>query len=144
METVILIVHVCVAIALVVLVLLQQGKGADTGASFGSGASQTVFGSRGSASFLGGVTAVLVASFFLTSFALAMIAKQKVDSLSSLGVPAEITEIQQESPALSTDAPMVDDISVDSSDAPMIESVKPPEGGVLKSPPEGDTSNASK
>ncbi|MDA9129844.1 preprotein translocase subunit SecG, partial [Gammaproteobacteria bacterium] len=52
MESIIVIVHIVVAVAIVGLVLLQQGKGADAGASFGSGASQTVFGSSGSGNFL--------------------------------------------------------------------------------------------
>ncbi|GAA4648680.1 preprotein translocase subunit SecG [Kistimonas scapharcae] len=133
METVILIIHVIIAIALVALVLLQQGKGADTGASFGGGASQTVFGSQGSASFLGRVTAALATVFFLTSFGLAMLAKQKADSMLDLGVPAEVTETYQEVPAVNTDAPMVDEISVDSSNAPMIDSAASSEGDVSKS-----------
>ena len=65
MVTIILAVHIVITIALVVLVLIQQGKGADIGAAFGSGASQTVFGSRGSASFLTRTTAGLAAGFLL-------------------------------------------------------------------------------
>jgi len=71
METVILIVHLVVAVGLVALVLLQQGKGADMGAAFGSGASSTFFGARGSASALTRATAVLATLFFITSIALA-------------------------------------------------------------------------
>ena len=52
MQTVILIIHVLLAVALIVLILVQHGKGADAGAAFGSGASSTVFGARGSATFL--------------------------------------------------------------------------------------------
>jgi len=70
METVILIVHMLAAAALIGLILLQQGKGADMGAAFGSGASSTVFGSQGSASFLTRSTAILAAIFFLTSLTL--------------------------------------------------------------------------
>lgn len=66
-----LVVHILVAFGLVALVLLQQGKGADMGAAFGSGASQTLFGSRGSATFLSRTTAVLATIFFLTSLSLA-------------------------------------------------------------------------
>jgi len=66
----ILIFHVLIAIALIVLVLMQQGKGAQMGAAFGSGASQTVFGSQGSGSFLVKVTAMLAGLFFLTSLGL--------------------------------------------------------------------------
>lgn len=71
MQTVLLIVHLLVAAGLIGLVLLQQGKGADMGAAFGSGASSTVFGARGSASFLTRATAVLAVLFFATSLSLA-------------------------------------------------------------------------
>ena len=70
MYTALVILQVLVSIALVTLVLLQHGKGADAGAAFGSGASATVFGARGSASFLTRATAVLATIFFLNSLAL--------------------------------------------------------------------------
>ena len=70
-ETVIVVLHLLVAIAVVGLVLMQQGKGAEAGASFGSGASATVFGSQGSGTFLSRVTAILAAVFFVTSLGLA-------------------------------------------------------------------------
>ena len=75
-HTLFLVAHVVVAIALIALVLLQQGKGADAGAAFGSGASATMFGSQGSASFLSRTTAVLAMAFFLTSLTLAYLATQ--------------------------------------------------------------------
>lgn len=71
LHTATLIVHVLLAVGIVGLVLLQRGKGADAGAGFGSGASGTVFGARGSASFLSRTTATLAALFFITSLALA-------------------------------------------------------------------------
>ncbi|HHW75563.1 MAG TPA: preprotein translocase subunit SecG [Xanthomonadaceae bacterium] len=74
--TLILVAHMVVAVALIALVLVQQGKGADAGAAFGSGASATMFGSRGSASFLSRTTAVLATAFFLTSLTLAYFATQ--------------------------------------------------------------------
>ena len=76
MFTAIMVVHVVIAVAIIGLVLLQQGKGADVGAAFGSGASQTVFGSRGSASFLTRTTAILATTFFITSLVLAHFAAQ--------------------------------------------------------------------
>ncbi len=76
MHTLILVAHVVVAVALIALVLLQQGKGADAGAAFGSGSSATMFGARGSASFLSRTTSVLAAVFFLTSLTLAYFATQ--------------------------------------------------------------------
>lgn len=77
MESLIIIVHVVAAIGITGLVLLQQGKGADMGASFGSGASQTLFGSVGSGNALTKSTAWLAVVFFATSLALALVAKQR-------------------------------------------------------------------
>jgi len=95
METIVLIAHVLLAIGIIAFVLLQQGKGAEAGASFGGGASQTVFGSSGSTSFLAKVTAVLAAGIFVTSFALAVFAKEKAGTVVDAGVPAaEVIEAQ--------------------------------------------------
>ena len=66
----ILLIHVLAAVCIIALVLVQQGKGATLGAAFGSGASQTVFGSRGSGSFLFRITISFVAIFFITSIAM--------------------------------------------------------------------------
>ena len=71
MYTALVVIQVLVAIALIALVLLQHGKGADAGAAFGSGASGTVFGSRGAANFLSRATAWLATLFFSVSLALA-------------------------------------------------------------------------
>ena len=76
MQTILTIVQVFLSIALIALVLIQHGRGADAGAAFGSGASATVFGSRGSSSFLSRATGILAALFFLTSMALAYYAAQ--------------------------------------------------------------------
>jgi preprotein translocase subunit SecG len=78
--SVLLVIHILVAVAMVVLILLQQGKGADMGAAFGGGGgSQTLFGSRGSASFLSRSTAALVTVFFLTSGTLAWLHVGRTD-----------------------------------------------------------------
>ncbi|MDE2092027.1 MAG: preprotein translocase subunit SecG [Gammaproteobacteria bacterium] len=69
--TILEIILVFVAVALVIFILLQQGKGADAGAAFGSGASGTVFGAGGSANFLSRTTAVLAALFFILALAMA-------------------------------------------------------------------------
>lgn len=71
MYTILIVVYVLVAVSLVGLVLIQHGKGADAGAAFGSGASGTVFGARGSANFLSRTTAWLAAAFFALSLVLA-------------------------------------------------------------------------
>src|SRR5690554_3535250 len=87
METIVVVVHVIVAIAIVGLVLLQQGKGADAGAAFGSGSSQTVFGASGSGNFLTRFTAVAATVFFITSLTLAVYAKQKTGVGAVEGMP---------------------------------------------------------
>ena len=71
---ILLVVQVVVAIALIALILMQHGKGADAGAAFGSGASATVFGARGSANFLSRSTAILAVVFFVNSLSLAYLA----------------------------------------------------------------------
>jgi len=76
-ETLVVVVHVLVSLGLIGLILIQQGKGAEAGASFGGGASQTVFGSQGSANFLTKTTKYLAIIFFITSISLAVIAKQR-------------------------------------------------------------------
>jgi preprotein translocase subunit SecG len=70
-------VHILVALVIIGLVLMQHGKGADMGAAFGSGASGSLFGSSGSANFLSRTTGVLAAVFFATSLTLAYIASNK-------------------------------------------------------------------
>ena len=70
MYNVLMFVYLIVAIAMIGFILIQQGKGADTGASFGGGASGTVFGSAGSANFLSRTTAVLATVFFAISIVL--------------------------------------------------------------------------
>ena len=76
MQTVLLVVHVLIAMGLIGMILIQHGKGADMGAAFGSGASSTVFGSRGAGSFLTRFTATLAALFFVTSLSLAFLASK--------------------------------------------------------------------
>ena len=78
---------ILIALALVTLVLLQRGKGADIGAAFGSGASNTVFGSAGSLSFLTKATAWLAVGFFLVSFGLAYTARERAESVGEVGIP---------------------------------------------------------
>ena len=79
MENFILVIHIVIAIIIIGLIMIQQGKGAEMGASFGSGSSQTVFGAAGTGNLFSKLTAVAVTIFFITSFALAVIAKQSVD-----------------------------------------------------------------
>lgn len=78
MEQIVLIIHIMAAVGLIGLILIQHGKGAEAGASFGSGASQTIFGSQGSGNFLTRATAILVTVFFITSLALGYLASHRV------------------------------------------------------------------
>lgn len=89
-EQLILIVHVIIAIAIIGLILLQQGKGADMGASFGAGGSQTVFGAAGGGNVLTRATAILVTLFFISSFGLAIIAKNRMADVSPAGELGEL------------------------------------------------------
>ena len=99
MQTTILIIHTLIALGIVALVLIQRGKGADAGAAFGSGASGTVFGSRGSTSFFSRATAVLATAFFATSLTLAYMSSQRSGAPESLleNLP-ESALIQEQSP----------------------------------------------
>ena len=115
MDQLILIVHVVVAAAIVGLILLQQGKGAEMGASFGAGASQTVFGSSGSGNFFSRATAVLAAVFFATSFGLAIAAKNSMGISEDDFLPA-LQEVQ--APAVDSEIPALD---ASASDVPVIE-----------------------
>lgn len=74
MYEVLMVVYLVVAIALIALIMLQKGKGAEMGASFGAGASNTVFGATGSGNFLTRLTAILAVSFFLISLILGNLA----------------------------------------------------------------------
>lgn len=88
MQILMIVVHVLAAISIIGLILLQQGKGADMGASFGAGASQTLFGSRGSGNALTRTTAILAAIFFATSLALSVLAKKNSENAGQVGLPA--------------------------------------------------------
>ena len=92
LQTLAVVIHVLLAAGLVGLVLVPRGKGADAGAGFGAGASGTVFGARGSASFLSRTTAVLATLFFVTSMSLAYMAahrpKVAADSVLDKAAPA--------------------------------------------------------
>jgi preprotein translocase subunit SecG len=96
MQTILVVFHLFLAIGLIGLILIQHGKGADMGAAFGSGASGTVFGSKGSASFLTRLTAGLATLFFITSMVMAYFASQSdegdavLDALQQSGVEAAV------------------------------------------------------
>jgi preprotein translocase subunit SecG len=88
MYQVIIVIHVLLGVGIIGLILMQQGKGADAGAAFGSGASGSVFGAQGAASFLSRTTAILATLFFTTSLGLAMLNSQKGVSTDIMSTPA--------------------------------------------------------
>ncbi|HSS46830.1 MAG TPA: preprotein translocase subunit SecG [Burkholderiales bacterium] len=90
LETLIWILHVLTALAIIGLVLLQHGKGADAGAAFGSGASGSLFGATGSANFLSRTTAILAAVFFVTSLGLTYLSSHKGDSKGVMELHKEV------------------------------------------------------
>lgn len=112
LHALLLVAQVLLAISLITLILLQHGKGADAGAAFGSGASATVFGAKGSGNFLTKTTAILATLFFVTSLTLAYLASHRsgptsiVDSV----VDSEQTQTQQQAPATILKQPQNSDL----------------------------------
>jgi len=124
LENILLTLLVIDSLALGVLILIQQGKGADVGAAFGGGSSNTMFGSAGSTSFLARLTSWLAVGFFFIAFGLAYTAKERAGALSELGMPqiaapaSGLSELSEEvepvadlpdlAPELDTDIPQMD------------------------------------
>ncbi len=108
MQTLVMVLHVLAAIAIVVLVLLQHGKGADMGAAFGSGSAGSLFGSAGAANFLSRTTAALAAVFFATSLGLTYFTAAPSQSggvTQTLDAKAPKGEAKPAAPASSAPAP---------------------------------------
>lgn len=103
MYTFVLVVHILLAILMIALILVQHGKGADAGASFGGGGAATVFGASGSGNFMTRLTAVLTALFFVTSLTLAIFAKQQSQTVYTL---PGTEQTQQQTPVSSETSPV--------------------------------------
>jgi len=136
MQIVLNVFHLFLAIGLVGLVLIQHGKGADAGAAFGSGASATVFGARGSGSFLSRTTAVLAALFFLTSMAMAYFASQVGEPeglMEGVDVPVSHVPVPGE---VRQDVPVVPGIGggLNQNDVPMVPQARAPSADVPQAP----------
>ena len=105
MYQVIIVIHVLLGMGIIGLVLMQQGRGADAGAAFGSGASGSVFGAQGTASFLSRTTAIFATLFFITSLSLAFLSgktSQVVDIMQTTTVEkpaADLPAVQGAAPA---------------------------------------------
>jgi preprotein translocase subunit SecG len=110
MYQVLVVIHVVIALSIIGLVLLQQGRGADAGAGFGGGgASGTLFGARGAASFLSRTTAICATLFFTTSMLLAYLGGKQDNK------PHDLMEVQQQAPVQSKqDLPVAPDAPADS------------------------------
>ena len=102
---VLLIIQILVALGIIGLVLIQHGKGADAGAAFGGGASGTVFGSKGSGSFLTRLTGILAAVFFANSLMLAWLVAHPDNTGGQSIIPTAVTEAAPEGSTLPVDVP---------------------------------------
>ncbi len=120
MYQVIIIGHVLVGLAVIGLVLIQHGKGADAGAAFGSGSSGTVFGAQGSASFLSRATGVLAAVFFSTSLGLAVLSGGAGSEIDLMDTPV-IDEMAAELPTVADDQANTAEPIVIADDLPAVE-----------------------
>jgi preprotein translocase subunit SecG len=112
MYAILLVIHVIIAVMLIGLILIQHGKGAQTGAAFGSGASQTVFGSQGSGGFLSQTTGILAALFFAVNLLIVFLLN-RANHQEVMANPAVVEKAVQEKgkttePAGKTDVPEVD------------------------------------
>ena len=108
LQTILLVGHVAIALLIIGLVLLQRGKGAEAGTGFGAGASGTVFGARGSATFFSRATGVLATLFFMTSLALAYVSTQRTAPTSLLETAPAVQSAPtpgESTPPASTPAP---------------------------------------
>lgn len=121
-----LVVQVLLALAVIGLVLLQHGKGADMGAAFGSGSSGTVFGSRGSGSFFSRMTAVLAALFFVNSLVLST-PLVRDDGEGARSVTEQVSPALQES--------VIEEVEVPAADVPETPSVSEPSAAAQDLPP---------
>ena len=128
----VLIGHTLIALLIIVLVLLQRGKGADAGAAFGAGASGTVFGARGSGSFFSRATAVCATAFFVTSLTLAYLSSQNTTAPSSvMDTVPEVEEAVEAVEALDSDMPSLetgDDVAEETTEMPALEEPALPDG----------------
>ncbi|WP_370979973.1 preprotein translocase subunit SecG [Agaribacterium sp. ZY112] len=111
MENLILLAHLLVALIIIGLILMQQGKGAEMGASFGTGASQTLFGATGTGNFFAKLTAIFAFVFFVTSFSLAIIAKKQSSISDEINLPA----LQE------ADVPVLEVETAPANDVPVLE-----------------------
>lgn len=140
--TILVVVQVLIAIAMIGLILVQRGPGATAGAAFGGGASGTVFGSRGAGSFLTRTTAILATGFFIVSMAMGVIAsdqaRQQTAASADLGVMDQVSTPDQAAPAGDDLPTMSDDIP---DDVPMMPVDAPDDAATQQDAAEDDNGN---
>jgi preprotein translocase subunit SecG len=119
LQTIVLVAHVGIALLIIGLVLLQRGKGADAGTGFGAGASGTVFGARGSATFFSRMTGVLATLFFATSLGLAYLSTQQT-------APTSILEAAPAPAPQTAPPPAAEPQPADDGDLPQLPPAEPP------------------
>jgi preprotein translocase subunit SecG len=147
LRTSLMVFHVLLAVFLVVAILVQRGKGAEVGTAFGAGASGTVFGARGSASFLTRATAIMATLFFVTSLSLAFLSSRPTAPTSILDEP--VTErstlppppAADPVPASGSTAPSTEPAPADGDAAPATgeaQQTTPPEAGASDAQDEGE------
>ncbi len=146
MQTLLQVFHVLLAAAMIALILVQRGAGASAGASFGAGASATVFGSRGAGSFLTHATAVTATGFFLVSFIMAVMAGRNVGPAEEedLGVMGQLpaAEVVEDVPVAVPDPDVVPQSSTDVPQVPAAVDVPEVPQEVPVSTPAGDEPSA--
>jgi preprotein translocase subunit SecG len=121
MSILLVVVHVIVCVALIMIVLLQTGKGADMGAAFGGGGGQTLFGSTGASTFLSKLTTVAAILFMITSLGLAYVSSQKTGGssvMTDIKVPMESPALPDTSDKGQTTAPQSESQPSDSGENP--------------------------
>ena len=119
LQTIALVVHVFLAIGVIGLVLIQHGKGAEAGAAFGAGASATVFGSRGSGSFLTRMTTLFALAFFCTSMLLFFLAAKHTNTgIGSVTDGVDVPSVQQQTDTPATDSGEQSDVPATDVPAP--------------------------
>ena len=124
LQTVLLVIHILIAIALISIILLQQGRGATAGAAFGSGASSTVFGARGTGSFLSRTTSILALLFFGNCLLLAFLAS-RLDAAPPSSIGAQLIEHAAPTSTPKAPVPAVPVAPAPVSDVPPIPASKP-------------------
>lgn len=130
--TILIIINVFAALAIIVLALMQQSKG-DMGSAFGGGGSQSMFGSRGSANFLSRMTSLMCVVFFISSLSLAYVYAKRADINS---VVENRSVLEQTTEELDSEVPTLDNVPVeaDDSEVPTIEATNEQEVPVIDSP----------